>query len=504
MGKRNPKRDSGILLHITSLPGLYGIGDIGNNAKLFIDDMVRMGQTHWQILPTNHTTSYNSPYDTNSAFAQNPMLISLDMLIDDGLITMSDINPIPSFKSARVEFKKVSDWKMPILVKAANRFLTRLDYDEKKIFDSFCKENDFWLKDYVLFLTLKDNYEGKLWCNWNFKYGNQDRDTLRQVINEKKTQMDELRVLQYLFFKQWKKLKKYANNNGVKIIGDIPIYVSYDSSDVWSNQHLFKLKGNGKMKFQSGCPPDFWSSTGQMWGHPIYDWDEHHRTDYKWWTNRINHLMKYVDVIRIDHFNGLAKYWEIPAKDKNGLNGKWVNAKGKELLKHVYETIDKVSFIAEDLGEAASDAAKLRLPYLIPGMHVLQLSFHDNNPFDNMEENTVVYTGTHDNDTLLGYIQPLLKEDLKEDKMNEGKIIKKIISDNSKDLNWTMIEYCLRSGGNLAIIPLQDLLGLDNSGRMNTPGTISNENWSWRFDSFELTNDIIRKMRSITSRTKRI
>ena len=285
---------------------------------------------------------------------------------------------------------------------------------------------------------------------------------------------------------------------GIELIGDIPIYISFNSADVWTNQALFKLDENCEMQYQSGVPPDYFMESGQLWGHPIYDWQKHQDSKFKWWMNRIDHTMEYVDIVRVDHFNGFAKYWEVPAKDINATKGKWVTAKGKELLEQVFKH-NNVNLFAEDLGEASADAAILRNEYDIPGMSILQFSFYEPNDLKDMEENTVLYTGTHDNDTSIGWYGSL------NEKLTESEIdlLKNILELSSKEVNWSMIEYSFQSPATTVIVPIQDILGLGSDARMNTPGTISNRNWSWRMAPDELKDFMMKKVENITQRTNR-
>ena len=496
----NSKRASGILMHITSLPGPYGIGEIGNNAKAFIDDLIKMNQSYWQILPTNYPETCNSPYDTNSAFAQNPFLICIDSLIEDGLIKKNDLEPIPDFGDRKVEFEKLKKWKFPILKKAAHNFFK--DGSDKDIaeYSDFCNEHDFWLSDYALFIVIK-SLENKLnWSDWEPRYKNLDKDAIRDIFTIYEDQIEEIKILQYFFYKQWKILKAYATSRGIKLIGDIPIYISFNSADVWKNQSLFKLDQDSKMKYQSGCPPDYFMESGQLWGHPIYDWQKHLDSGFNWWINRINYIIKYVDIIRIDHFNGFAKYWEVPANDLNAIHGKWVKAKGTELLDNLFRTEKKIYLIAEDLGEASADAAVIRKKYNIPGMSVLQFAFYEEGPLSDIQENTVLYTGTHDNDTSIGWYNSLNGQ-LPQDKMDK---VKNILNLNSKEVNWAMIEYAFQSRALNVMVPVQDLLGLGSEARMNTPGTISDQNWTWRMTQNDLKDSIMHKMKTITQKANRI
>ena len=502
---KEANRDCGVLLHITSLPGPYGIGEIGKEAMSFIDKLHEMDQRFWQFLPTNYPALHNSPYDTNSAFAQNPLLLSMDSLIKDGLLSNQDLKKIPLFNHKKVEFEKLKKWKLPLLDKAVNNFLLNSDYEELDKFHQFCQKNDSWLESYALFMVIKEIQKNSNWSDWEIKYRKLDKVALKEISNTHELQIKYIKVLQFLFHKQWTHIREYAKAKNVQLIGDVPIYVSYNSADVWANQKLFRLDEDGKMKYQSGCPPDLWSDTGQAWGHPTYNWETHEQTKFTWWIDRIDNLMNYVDIIRIDHFNGFAKYWEVNASDSNGVNGKWLRGKGDQLLNIAFNKLDGLNLIAEDLGDAWKDAAVLRNKYSIPGMHILQFSFHDNNPFDNMENNMVAYTGTHDNDTLLGFYQTIDNKSYRFlQKALLGRDSTKQISDfNDEEINWRMIEYCLKSNASIVIVPMQDILCLGSNSRMNTPATVGDKNWTWRIDISKLTNDRILKMKMITKNAGR-
>ena len=498
MKRSKTQRTSGVLVHITSLPGPYGIGEIGDAAKKFVNDLAKMGQHYWQILPTNFPEKHNSPYDTNSAFAQNPFLISLDELIKDGLIMRSDLNPMPEFSERKVEFEKLKTWKYSILKKAVTNFLLG-DEDNLIEYRKFCNEHDFWLNDYALFMVIKDIEDQIDWTYWESGYKNRKKETIEDLELRYNSEIEEIKTLQFLFDRQWRSLKAHACKKGIKLIGDIPIYISFNSSDVWMNQELFKLDEDCKMKFQSGVPPDYFMESGQLWGHPIYDWQKHQDSNFSWWIDRINHMMKYVDIIRIDHFNGLAKYWEIPIEDVDATQGQWVEAKGSELLENVFKNNGNVNLIAEDLGEAAADAAILRNKHDIPGMSILQFSFYEIENLRDMEENTVLYTGTHDNDTSIGWYESL------NDKLSKNEIdtLKNVLKSDLKEVNWHMIEYSLQSRAMTVIVPIQDILGLGSDARMNTPGTINDKNWSWRMNGSELKNSMMEKMKNITEKANR-
>ena len=494
-------RSSGVLIHISSLPGPYGIGEIGSRIRWFIDILAKMNQKYWQFLPTNYPENYNSPYDTNSAFAQNPMLIGLDDLIDKGLIQEEDLKPVPNFSKSKIDFEKLIKWKKPILSKAVSAFL-KSEKKELQKYEKFCEENFFWLEDYAVFMVLKDINKNQSWVNWDPQEKNLDPMCITAIKKKESEKIQKVKVLQYLFFSQWKKLKRYANSKGVALIGDIPIYVSYNSADVWKNKNLFKLDMDGEMIFQSGCPPDNFMTTGQVWGHPIYDWEKHHDTNFEWWCQRMKYLNQLVDVIRIDHFNGFAKYWEIPAKDNTGLRGKWQNSLGELLLKTLYDDNKNINLIAEDLGEAAKDAAIIMDKYNIPGMQVLQFSFDDDST-QNINENIVLYTGTHDNETSVQWFQSIIQECI-EKKINEKeKRIKSILGKDLNNIHWSMISFCMDSNASIVIFPMQDLLGLGEEGRMNIPGTVGDQNWTWRMERDSIDEKLIKKMSDLTKETYR-
>ena len=493
-------------MHITSLPGPYGIGELGREAKKFIDELVSMRQSLWQILPTNPPELDNCPYNSNSAFANNPLMISLDILIEEGFITDDDLGRIPDQDGQRVDFNSVIKWKIPILEKAAKRFLSDAPDDILDKYKLFCSENKNWIDKYALFCVLQNIHDESTWEGWKLEYKNLNQDQLSAIENFHSHEIEIIKVLQFLFYGQWVRIKDYANSKGIKIIGDIPIYISYNSADVWSYKDLFKLDVEGRMIVQSGCPPDFFVETGQIWGHPIYDWTEHRKTGYKWWLERISHLLKYVDIIRIDHFNGFAKYWEVPAEDKNGLNGKWVQGPQNDFIKTIYEKMGNIKLMAEDLGEASEDAAVIRNYFDIPGIQILQHSFTVKDPLKKIPENMVVYTGTHDNDTSVGWFNDLLrnkKTQAKNELKKELYHAKKSLEIESHGIQWAMMKYCLDSKAMAVIFPLQDILGLSSGARMNIPGTTDNGNWEWRLTPELLTTKIKNKLKSLTLESER-
>ena len=498
-------RSSGVLLHITSLPGSYGIGEIGPQAFKFVDDLAEMNQKLWQILPDNPTDNYNCPYGSISAFANNPLLISLDFLIRDGWLSNEDLKGYPKSESNKISFKRIKSIRTSLLSKSVDKFLKNKTDSQFSDFKNFCKKNKYWLDAFALFNVLQKILKEENWVKWPSCYKLLEKNHISSFINKYKIKIKSVKVLQYLYYKQWDDLKLYANSKSIQIIGDIPIYVSMNSVDVWENQNLFKLNQNGEMLMQSGCPPDYFMKTGQVWGHPIYDWPKHKKTNYDWWVNRISFLFRKVDIIRIDHFNGFAKYWEVPAKDSNGLNGQWIVGPGKRLFDLIQKKIGNKIILAEDLGEAYQDAKKIRDPLSIPGMKILQFSFGNGKPLEDIEENTVVYTGTHDNNTSIGWYYDEPGENSTDSIKNFKKLqreVKKYIDFDKSNLHWSMIRYSMESKASFCIIPLQDILGLDSSARMNTPGTIG-DNWEWRYGREALNKDIKTKFKSITEKSNR-
>jgi 4-alpha-glucanotransferase len=500
-------RESGVLLHITSLPGPYGLGDIGPEAFNFVDVLHKMGQSLWQILPLGDTGSSICPYITISAFANNPLLISLDGLIDEGYLHKDDLKKIQNYPSDRVDYQKVYDDRYKILDTACTNFIKSSSAETQQRFDAFCKENEYWLSEYILFQTLKKLNNDQHWITWQPRHDPAGED----IIKENSIFIQKLMIQQFLFIEQWQKLKTYANEKGIRFVGDIPIYVSHDSVDVWANTELFKLDDHGKMKSQSGCPPDFFNAKGQVWGHPIYNWAAHEQSNYQWWIDRLRYLFNLVDIVRIDHFNGFAKYWEIPVEQNNDSIGKWVKGPGEKLLLTVKKSIGSKPIIAEDLGEATKDAKIIRDRFAIPGMKILQMSFGKEEQSNSLipelnQKNIVVYTGTHDNDTSIGWLHT------KPGKGNtqtaaeitlERKHALKFLGTDGSEINWDFISLAMNSKANTVIITLQDILGLGTNARMNIPGTVEN-NWEWRFKKNKLTSNIIERMRTLTEESKRM
>ncbi len=494
----NFPRSAGVLLHPTSLPSDYCIGELGSEAFNFIDSLVKSGIKLWQILPLGPTGYGDSPYAALSTFAGNPFLISLEKLETDGYLSSKDLDSFPGTNSSKVDYNLVTSWKIPLLEKAADNFLNTAPSAEKKDFESFCKENSEWLNDFTLFVTIKEHYDAQAEkehpadSRWNYYWDKKiilkQKNAEAQWIRKYQAQIEIKKVLQYFFFTQWDNLKKYANNKGISIIGDIPIYVAACSSDLWSNKKMFYLDKEGHQTVVAGVPPDYFSSTGQLWGNPIYKWDEHQKDGFSWWISRIQGTLKLVDILRIDHFIGLEAYWEVPAKAPTAETGKWVKAPGRKMFETLKEELGDLPIIAEDLGVLTKNVEALRDDFDFPGMKILQFAFtfdeNGNNDSKNMflpfsySSNSVVYTGTHDNDTTRGWYNSISDR--------EKDLVRRYFGRSDNDIVWDLIREVLSSVSNFAIIPMQDILDLDTECRMNKPSTLEDSNWSWRMSKEQM------------------
>ena len=489
------KRSSGILLHITSLPGSYGIGTMGQEAFDFIDFLAETGQKHWQILPVNPTGFSNSPYQSFSAFAGNHLLISLENLVADGLLDIKDLKTTGD-NSTQVDFDSVITQRDILLPKAYAAF-TR-DFDQwRDEYNHFLMEHSWWLDAYSLFIALKKQDETLKWNEWPVKIKQRDRFALAQAIEQHSLEVGLQHFVQFMFFRQWFKLKKYANEKGICIIGDLPLYVSYDSADVWANQDIFLLDEDGGMKYVGGVPPDAFSDDGQLWGCPVYDWECLAMRNYDWWIARFHLNLKMFDLLRIDHFRGMESFWAVPVDEETAINGEWLPAKGYELLQLLKSQISRLPLIAEDLGIITPEVDKLRTDFDLPGMKVLQFAFASDHTDKylphNYTTNFVVYTGTHDNDTLRGWLDVATEEEQENIKKYYGAL-------NQTD---RLIEAAWSSVAEMAVIPMQDLLELGSEARMNTPGTVGN-NWDWRFKWSMLGSSRREFLKEITIKYNRV
>ena len=492
------KRSSGILMHISSLPGKYGIGTLGKEAFEFIDFLNEAGQTYWQVLPLGHTSYGDSPYQCFSAFAGNPYFIDFDNLREEGFLKIEDYENIDFGEDrVKINYSKLFKNKMKILKKA---YENSKEINKKEI-EIFREKNKFWIEDYAFFMALKEKFSLVSWQNWDEKIRLRDSKTLyeyKEILNE---EINYWIFLQYNFFKQWNKLKNYANKLGIKIIGDIPIYVAEDSVDVWSNPKIFLLDNNKRPIKVSGCPPDAFSKTGQLWGNPIYNWAYLEKTDYYWWVERVRQSLSIYDVLRIDHFRGFESYWEIPYGDKTAINGKWVKGPGIKLFNAIKEKLGEVNIIAEDLGYLTKEVIDFRNKTGFPGMKVLQFAFDSQGDSyylpHNYINNSIAYTGTHDNDTVRGWFEVTgNKEDIKY-------AINYLRLTEEEGYNWGMIRGAWSSVSNISIALMQDFLNLGNEARMNFPSK-SEENWMWRAKKEDLTNELAKKIYEITKIYRRL
>ena len=503
------KRKSGILLHPTSLPSPYGIGDLGENARIFLDKLEEAGQTLWQVLPLCPMGSGNSPYQSSSAFAGNIYLISPDELIACGWLTKEDLGEIPDFSTDRVEYEKVKAYKLPLLEQAYYTFQEKASVTEKREFADFCKKNEDWLSDYVLFTALQDYFkreraaggdgetrqaflqqttdiltpkeqaayfDSACWNTWEEDLRKHKKESLEkwQRILQKETEKEKF--YQYLFAKEWQAVKAYANKKQIQIMGDAPIFVAYDSADVWAEQELFQLDTKGFPLAVAGVPPDYFSAEGQLWGNPLYDWRMQEKTDFDWWCRRIRKALLDVNLLRIDHFRGFESYWSVGFGAKTAMEGTWQKGPGIGLFHTLQKKLGRLSLIAEDLGIITEEVCRLREEAGLPGMRVLQFAFGEDANHNYLphtyDKNTVVYTGTHDNDTARGWYESASEE--------EKDHFRRYMNVSGENVAWDMIRLAFSSPANLAVVPLQDVLNLDSGHRMNIPG-IAEGNWGFRF-----------------------
>jgi 4-alpha-glucanotransferase len=497
-------RASGILLHPTSLPGPNGIGDLGPEAYSFVDFLVNAGQRYWQILPLGPTGYGDSPYQCFSAFAGNTLLISLEKLIEDELLAPEQIVDKPKFPAHKVDFGTVYDWKNKILPLAYERFHHTTSVDLRGRFETFNHENEWWLDDYATYRAIKASQGQKAWYEWPAPLKLRTNASLAAITEELFNRIQAEKFYQFLFFSQWGMLKDYANKHGVKIIGDIPIFVALDSADVWCNQSKFKLNADGTPKVVAGVPPDYFSKTGQLWGNPIYDWGSIKKHGFHWWTARVAFTLKNVDIVRFDHFRGFAASWEVPGGDKTAEHGRWVDVPGKELFRTLKRVLKELPFIAEDLGVITPDVEELREGFGFPGMKILQFAFGgDAKNHDlphNYIPNCVAYTGTHDNDTTVGWwLSQAGAGSTRDEKRitQERDYCLKYLDTDGEEIHWDFIRAVWASVAHTAIAPVQDLLGIGTEGRMNLPASNSG-NWFWRFQKDALTPEITARLKELT------
>jgi 4-alpha-glucanotransferase len=491
-------RSSGILLHPTSLPGNFGIGDFGGEARAFVDFLAASGQKLWQVLPLGPTGPDGSPYNSYSAFAGNTLLISPQQLVEEGFLTKSSPEPIPSCDVDRVDFGLVQSFKDQVLHKAYAEFRQTNNHQHRYDFEQFSYEHSAWLEDYALFCALKDSYGRRVWTSWDAPLARRDRAALVKARNVLRDQIEAQKFYQFIFFSQWRELRAYCNRSGVQIIGDIPIFVAHDSADVWTNPEQFKVDLLGQQTAVAGVPPDYYSATGQIWGNPLYNWDRMKDDGFKFWISRVHASLQLTEIVRIDHFRGFAACWEIPAGDKSATGGRWVETPGKELFSALGLALGELPIIAEDLGEITPDVTALLEALGFPGMRVMQFGFRgdsdDPHLPHNYPANVVAYTATHDSNTTVGWFNQTGDD--------EKDFCLRYLHTDGHEINWAFVNASFGSAADTAIVPLQDVLGLGSEARMNVPNS-SAGNWAWRYRSGLLVDEIGMRLKQLTERHRR-
>jgi 4-alpha-glucanotransferase len=490
-----PSRASGILLHPTSFPGRYGIGELGSTAYQFIDFLHASKQRLWQVLPLGPVAYGNSPYMCYSSMAGNPLLISLESLQSQNLLTHDDLASLPDFPADRIDFDLLAQTKLPLLQKAAENFKHHAASSQRYAYEMFCASRAFWLNDYAFFMALKAAHGGASWYEWEQAIAQRQPEVMEKWRQQLAAEIFHHKYLQFEFFRQWSELKEYANDRKIQIVGDIPIYVAHDSADVWAFPHLFHLDPEtGATELMAGVPPDYFSETGQLWGNPIYNWDALEKSGFEWWIQRFRAMLEYIDLIRIDHFRGFCAYWAVPQGEETAMNGEWVEAPGEAFFQALAQELGSLPILAEDLGVITPDVEALRDQFEFPGMKVLQFAFGSDagNPFlpYNFVPNCVVYTGTHDNDTTVGWFEKLSE-------WERQRFLQYLGCQTEDGIHWDLVRLALSSVARWAIIPLQDVLGLGSETRMNYPGTITG-NWSWRYRAEMLTSEVSDRLKCLT------
>jgi 4-alpha-glucanotransferase len=488
------ERLSGILVHPTAFPSPYGIGDLGQGARDFIDFLEKARQHLWQVLPLGPTGFGNSPYQSYSSFAGQPLLISPEDLVNDGLLTWEDVRQLPHWENElRVDYDAVAEYKETLLRTAYSNFKKTKNEFLVKNYRSFLRTHN-WIKDYSLFMACKQYHEGVNWQEWTAEIATPTDAAKEKWTRKLKDDVDFYRFQQFIFYRQWDALKQYANEKDISIIGDIPIFISSDSCDVWANPELFQLDSKGYPTKVAGVPPDYFSATGQLWGNPLYDWDAHKKTGYEWWIQRIKAQLAITDYLRIDHFRGFEAYWAVPADEETAINGKWVKGPGADLFRAIADALgEDLPIIAEDLGVITPEVEALRDEFEFPGMKVLQFAFDDigENAFlpHHYPYNCVCYSGTHDNDTTYGWYQ-------KASEASRDKV-RRYMGCDGNNVSWDFLCTAWKSVARMAIVPLQDVMRMDSDARMNIPGTAEG-NWAWRYSKAQLKEEFAVDLRLTT------
>jgi 4-alpha-glucanotransferase len=482
------ERSSGIILHPTSLPGRFGIGSLGAEAYEFVDFLADAEQSVWQILPLGPTGYGDSPYSAFSAFAGNPLLICLERLVETGELNPEDIEGI-SLPEGKANYGFIHGFKERLLHQAAHRFRTDGSPERRAAFEEFCAYQGYWVNDYALFRVLRSHFDETSWNRWPKDIRRREEQALRKWREKLADAIYFHQYAQFTFFEQWFALKEYANSRGIRILGDIPIFVAFDSADVWANPHQFHLDEEGTPTEVAGVPPDYFSATGQRWGNPLYRWERMAENGFSWWLARFRWNLTQTDLVRIDHFRGFEACWSIPASEETAINGRWTPVPGNDLFRTLVDHMGEIPVIAEDLGMITPEVEELRDRFGFPGMKVLQFAFGSgpDNPYlpHNLRRRSVIYTGTHDNTTTLGWWRELGDE--------EKKAVRSYLGTNGRDVHWDLVRLAMTSVAALSIFPLQDILGLDGRARMNAPGS-SEGNWSWRYLPNSLTDELRQRL----------
>lgn len=494
-------RSSGFLLHPTSLPGKYGIGDLGQESYNFINFLKSAGQSLWQVCPLGPTGYGDSPYQCFSAFAGNPLLISPELLIKDGLLKEKEIPVYQTNDTHNVDFGSVIGYKNGLYRTAFEHFKEGANAEMSADYEHFCKKQKAWLEDYALFMACKNHHGGSEWTKWDAAIALRKKGAVNEWKKKLADEYDFYRFVQFLFFRQWDALHKYALSQGIKVVGDMPIFVAFDSSDVWANKELFTVDETGKLEFVAGVPPDYFSPTGQLWGNPLYRWKEMEKDNFSWWKKRFKALLELVDIVRIDHFRGFEAYWEIPGNAPTAETGRWVKAPGKKLFKAVLADLGDIPILAEDLGLITKEVEELRDSFSFPGMKILQFAFGKGMEKKflphNFTANCVVYSGSHDNDTTRGYFEAAQKQD-----NDIYSFTREYLNYGGNDLTFEVVRTAMASVANIVIIPMQDVLNLGSEARMNFPGRLGG-NWTFRYSWLQVDPGlagIYRKMSELYER----
>ena len=490
-------RSAGVLLSITSLPSPYGIGTIGKEAREFADYLKASGQSVWQILPVGPTSYGDSPYQSFSTYAGNPYMIDLDTLIAEGLVTKEEVDSFDWGADDReVDYEKIYNSRFRVLRIAFARFKTK----EQRAFRDFVRKNSKWLKNYALYMAVKSKFDMVSWTEWPEDIKMREETAVRRYERRLRNDINFWKFVQFKFYEQWQSFRAYVNGLGIKILGDMPIYVAMDSADTWANPELFQLYDDGDPIAVAGCPPDYFSATGQLWGNPLYDWDYLKETDYEWWFERIKAASKLYDITRIDHFRAFASYYSIPYPAENAINGEWIEGPRIEFFRMMEEAVGKFEIVAEDLGTLTPDVTELMEQTGYPGMKVLEFAFDSGEENDYLPHkytnNCVVYTGTHDNDTVMGWVETADPKDVR-----FAREYCKMPDD--EPYNWGLIRVAYESKADLAVVPMQDLLGLGKEARMNTPSTLGG-NWTWRMLKSDMSQELADKLKTLSVRTGRM